>query len=385
MATQKKPLRVLQINSGNRYFGGVSSIIYNIYSHIDRDKVQFDFLTPYTSTYNLYRDAMEAMGGNVYELGIGSGKLSRKLRLYPQIKKFLKANDYRVVHINSGNFFFNLIVSKTAKDVGIQNIIVHSHNIGDPRESKLKKACIRLLKPVLERQLTARCACSVDAARFMFLEKVVENGGVTIVHNGIIIERFAFDQEARNDVRRQLGIEDKHVLGMVGRVCAQKNQTYLVKVFSRLAEQDPDAVLVMLGDGDQADKDSLKKQVVDLNLIDRVLFLGTQKDIERYYQAFDAFAFPSIWEGLGMVLVEAQIAGLHCVASTAVPKAANVTGNVVYIDTDQDSIDDWVNSIKAAFGCARRSYVKEVREAGYDINEVAAGLAEKYLGMAGPI
>lgn len=381
MAVTREPVRVLQIISGNKYLGGISQLLYNLYSHIDRDRVQFDFLYPYFATNGAYKDSIEAMGGHVFQLGIGGGKLSRKAKLYPGIKRFLKAHPYEIVHVNSGNFFFNLVATRAAKDAGVKNIIVHSHNTGDPGESSLKKTAIRLMKPLLERQLTARCACSMDAARFMFTEKAVEEGGVTVVRNGLEIGRFCYDPEARAAVRRELNIEGKRAVGHVGRFFPQKNQAYLIRVFARLAERDPDAVLLMLGDGE--DMEAIRAQARALGVEDRAFFLGTRTDVERYYQAFDAFAFPSAWEGLGMVLVEAQISGLRCVASTRVPREADATGDVTFIDLGDENIDRWAEAVGAAMHGERRSREVEVAAAGYDIDAVAAQMANRYCHMAG--
>ncbi|MBQ3424420.1 MAG: glycosyltransferase, partial [Clostridia bacterium] len=229
MGTNCNALRVLQIISGNRYFGGISALLYNVYSHIDREQVQFDFLYPYISTNGIYKEKIETMGGRVYELGITGNKVDRKAKLYPGIRQFLKEHPYEVVHINSGNLLFNLIVSKAARDAGIGTIIVHSHNADAANESKLKQRAIGALKPLLDRQLTARFACSDEAARHMFTEKAVAGNGVTVVRNGIEVQRFLYDEQARGEVRRRLGIENKHVVGHIGRFCPQKNQVFLIR------------------------------------------------------------------------------------------------------------------------------------------------------------
>ena len=352
-------------------------MLYNVYSHIDRDRVQFDFLSPYISTYDVHREEIETMGGRIYQLGITGNKLERKIRLYPGVKGFMKQHPYQIVHINSGNFFFDLVVAKAVKDAGIKNIIVHSHSVEDPRDSALKKATIQMLKPTLERQLTARCACSTSAARYMFLDRIVDEGGVNIVRNGMEVKKFEYNEAVREDVRRELGIQDKHVLGHVGRFFPGKNQAFLVKVFARLAERDPYAVLILVGDGEELPR--VREQVKQMGLVDSVYFLGVRTDVQRYYQAFDAFAFPSMWEGLGMVLVEAQIAGLHCVASTGVPKEADVTGNVVFYDLTDADIDRWAEAIAKAFTAQRHSCADQALAAGYDIDAVAEGLAQLYI------
>ena len=373
MSNASGPIRVLQINSGDRNFGGVSSFLYNVYLHIDRRKVQFDFLSPYHSTYGIHEAEILQMGGRVIELGIGGNKLLRKLKLYPSVKAYLKRHPYGIVHINSGNFFFNLIVSRAVADAGVERIIVHSHSADNPESSAIKKKLINRLKPVLSARAKARYACSAEAARFMFSE----GPAVDIIRNGIEINRFQYDEACRTALRRQMNLEDKHVLGHVGRFLHAKNQPYLIRIMEKLAAVDPRAVLLLLGDGEEMD--GVRDLARRLNLSDRVLFLGTRTDVEKYYQVMDAFAFPSVWEGLGMVMIEAQISGLHCVASTGVPRETDITGNVTFLDTTDASIDAWVEAIEKAFRAeGRGNRIQEAMDAGYEINSVASDLAKRY-------
>ena len=180
---RKEPIRVLQINSGSRSFGGVSSFLYNVYTNIDREQVQFDFLSPNVTTYGIHREEIEEMGGRIYELGIKGNILTRKTGLYKRLYEFLTQHAYSIVHINSGNFFFNLFAVMAVRKAGVPCRIVHSHNAGDTSRSRIKKAVFEALKPQLERNATTLLACSRKAAGYMFTDRTVREGKVQIVKN----------------------------------------------------------------------------------------------------------------------------------------------------------------------------------------------------------
>ena len=373
--SDKKPIRILQINSGSRDFGGVSSFLYNVYTHIDRNKVQFDFLSPNITTYGIHKEEIKQMGGKIAALGITGNILSKKLKLYARMKTFLKRHPYEIVHINSGNFFFNLFVAKAVKKAGVKNIYIHSHSTENPDSIKAKKKATLVLKKTLANCGTRLLACSSDAAEFMFGPK--KKNDVEIVRNGVVIERFAFNAEVRDEMRAELGISDKHVIGNVGRFTLQKNHSFMIDVFSQLAERDENAVLLLIGDGEG--KEEICRRIEKEGLNDRVIILGTQTEIEKYYQAMDVFCFPSNWEGLGMVLVEAQIAGLPCVASTRVPEEAAICEAVHYIDINPENVDDWVEAIMDSYRTDRQSRTAEAYKCGYSIDDVAVRLEHLYL------
>ena len=379
MSGTDRPIRLLQINSGNRQFGGISSFLYNLYTHIDVSRVQFDFLFPYFSTLDAYNGKIEAKGGHVYQLGISGNHLRGKLDLYTKVRKFLKENTYPIVHINSGNLFFNTVVSKAVRDAGIEHVIVHSHNTENPNKSALRARVKQSMKTVLARQATEKYACSKAAASFMFPE-AAKRGEVSVIHNGLEVNRFAYDENARRETRALLGVQESHVVGHVGMFNAQKNQAFLVKAFAKVAQADPRAVLVLVGEGEgQA---NVKALVDRLDLSNKVFFTGLRRDIERYYQAFDVFAFPSVWEGFGMVMIEAQISGLPCIASTRVSTETDITGNVQFLDLSEASQDDWACAILNAFQLeGRANRVLDAVAAGYDIDTVAEDLADRYQRM----
>lgn len=381
MKNANAPLRVLQLNAGSRDFGGVSSFLYNVYAHIDREKVQFDFLTPEETTYGIHREEIEAMGGTVSAFGITGNAFVKKLCLYFRLKAYLKQNRYEIVHINSGNFFFNLIAVLAAKRAGVKNRVVHSHNVAHSDNGRLKARAIAALKPMLTRAATARFACSESAGRFMFSEDA-PGGAVRVVHNGVEVERFAYDPDTRQRLRREYGLEDAFVVGQVGRFERQKNQEFTLAAFAELVGRRPDARLVFVGGGSLMD--AARGEAERLGVADRVMFLGTRSDVAALYQMMDVLVLPSRFEGFGMVMVEAQIAGLPCVASDRVPRETNIAGLVAYLPIGAGEEKAWAARLAEIAGhpAARRSRADEALRLGYDIRDVARGLQDFYLSCA---
>ena len=373
--TVNKPVRVLQINSGSKNFGGVSSFLYNVYTHIDRTKIQFDFLSPCITTYELHRQEIEQLGGKIYELGIKGNVLTKKTMLYSRLLQFLSLHQYEIIHINSGNFFFNFAAAKAARKAGIKNIYIHSHSIENTYSSRIKKTLIRLLKPELAKYGTRLLACSKEAAEFMFGKENFQK--VTIIRNGVDIKKFKFDEAVREMIRKELKLNNKHVIGNVGRFSLPKNHEYLIDVFRELSVNDNNAFLLLVGDGEE--KTNIENKINELNLLDKVIMLRTQKNIEKYYQAMDVFLFPSKWEGLGMVLVEAQISGLPCISSTNVPEEAAICDDVKFLDTNEADIREWVESIITDYSKDRKSRIEEAYNCGYAIETVAYNLMNLYL------
>lgn len=379
MSNSNEPIRVLVVNSGSKLFGGVSSFLYNVYTHLDRTRVQYDFLSPNQTTYEIHRAEIEAMGGRIYALGITGNLLSKKTKLYSRLKAFLKAHPYRIVHLNSGDFYFNLFAGKAARDAGVETVIVHSHSVGNPQDSPMKRRSIRLMKPALERQAKAFAACSPEAAEFMFTHETVAAKRVDIVPNGIEVGKYGYDPRTREAIRRELKLEDKVVLGHVGRLAYPKNQAYLVELLAEYRKRRPNAVLMLIGEGDH--KESLQALARERGVSDAVIFTGARTDVERYYQAMDVFLFPSFYEGFGMVLVEAQIAGLSCLASACVPRSTDIIGNTAYIGIEKGDIPKWIDALELALDRPRQSHVDLALAAGFDINTVAERLCDKYVSL----
>ena len=375
---RKEPIRVLQINSGSRSFGGVSSFLYNVYTNIDREQVQFDFLSPNVTTYGIHREEIEEMGGRIYELGIKGNILTRKTGLYKRLYEFLTQHAYSVVHINSGNFFFNLFAVMAVRKAGVPCRIVHSHNAGDTNRSRIKKAAFEALKPQLEKNATLLLACSRKAASYMFTDQTVREGRVQIVKNGINAERFRFDPEIRKTVRQELWLQDKFVVGHGGRFYKQKNHVFLIRIFEKIHEKEPESVLLLFGKGDL--ETEVRGLVNELGMAPYVRFMGEVPDIERMYQAMDVFVMPSFHEGLPVSCVEIQAAGVPCVLSDAITEEIKIADSLQFLSLS-DSPEIWAKAALSMKGHRDLNGYENVIRSGYAIRDVADGMLKMYKEM----
>lgn len=331
----------------------------NLYRNIDHDKIQFDFLTPNISTYESVRNEIERCGGNIFQFGINASSLVGKIKLYRRLKVFLCSHKYDVIHINSGVLLFNCVVAAACKKYSAAKIFVHSHSNGGRSASKERLS--DLLKSYLVKQADVLLACSKSAAEYMFLKE--KSYKTVIFNNGINVDVFRFDSDTRIDLRKELGIESQFVIGHVGRFTYEKNHDFLIDLICSVKKKNSKAVLLLIGEGDLMPTilEKVKKNGVE----DSVIFLGPRKDVNRLYQAMDVFVLPSIFEGFGIVNIEAQTAGLKCVISTAVPEEVNITGNVVRLPLE-NALEKWVDATLNVSG-SRKDYSEVVKQVGFDM------------------
>lgn len=312
-------VRVMQINSGQK-FAGVSSMILNFYKNVDRSKVQFDFVAPQTSSFAIYKDEIEKMGGNIIELQTCGNFVHRKTQFFKRLARLIKKRKYDVVHVNSGSIFLNIQVSWIAHYCGVKKIIVHSHNAGNDKKSMI--FLTKLCKPLLEFGPTDYFACSNLAAKFMFTKKRIQNKNYTVINNAVDVEKFRFNMEDRDSYRKDLSIENKTVLLHVGRFAVAKNHKKLIQIFSEYQKINSQSVLLLAGEGEL--KKQVQQEVKDLNLSESVIFLGLRKDIPQLMSVSDIFILPSLFEGLPVVGVEAQTNGLPCLFSSSITREVNL-------------------------------------------------------------
>ena len=231
---------------------------------------------------------------------------------------------------------------------------------------------------MLGERVTHRFACSDYAGRWLFGARA----SFEVVQNAIDVKRFAYNDEVRREVRASLGIADQClVVGHVGRFAVQKNHRFLIDVFERL-QRDRNAVLVLIGNGCQ--EKEVRSLVQQKHLDDSVLFLGFREDVERFYQAFDVFALPSHYEGLGIVNIEAQAAGLPCVVSDKVTRESDVSGSVVYLPADDPAL--WAKTIAGFPARPRKALQKAaIEQRGFGIETAASKLLQRYCELASQV
>lgn len=348
--------------------GGVESFIMNYYRKLNREKIQFDFLCNNKTV--AYEDEIASLGGEIFKICARSENPS----LYKkQMTAFFKENasEYCAIWVNVCSLA-NIDYLKFAKKFGIKTRIIHSHNTQN-MDSFLRGLLHKFNRLFIGKYATHFFACTTLAADWFYSKKLQKSLNFKLIFNAIDCEKFAFNSSVREECRKELGITEKCVFGNVGRFHSQKNQGFLLDIFKEISEKRQDAVLILCGGG--SDEEALYQKTKDLNLEDKVLFVGVRSDVERLFQAMDVFILPSLYEGLGIVLIEAQAAGLPTLASDKViPEDARVTNLLKFIPLDSGA-ENWANeAIEALKKSERPQTLCEISEKGYDINTQIAGL-----------
>jgi len=360
-------MRILHINSTVVINSGVMSVLMNYYRHIDTNKLQFDFLYFSKSVfkYETYEQEIHQLGGKIFYI-----ENFKKIKAFNnQLRKIIKNNSYKTVHIHDA-FVLNFIY-QTLRDSGVVNIIVHSHATRWS-DKKLNGIRNKMLCCGLNKKVDYPFACSVAAGRFMFGKEKE----FYVMNNAIDLDKYEFNEQKRINIRRELGIEGKHVLGHVGNICKQKNHDFLIDVFKVLAEKDNDAILVLIGDG--VLRQEIEKKVNRLGILSRTIFLGKRNNVFDYYNAFDCLVLPSLYEGLPMVGVEAQCNGLPVLFSDTITN--EVGGERAYYLSLNDKAIEWADVICKMFNdeIDRKAGKKIAAELGFDINVEAKKLQSEY-------
>jgi len=359
--SDRGPIRVAQI-VGKMLGGGVEAVVMNYYRHIDRSKVQFDFLVDEDST-RVPEDEITALGGRIFRIP----PYQHPIRYRRELIRLMREQQWPIVHSNINTL--SVFPLSAAKKVGVPVRIAHSHSTMGKGEfaKNVMKLVLRSFANVYP---TARFACSHYAGKWLFGKNV----DFTVIPNAIELDKFRFNAETRKQTRKELGIsDDTFLIGHVGRFMPQKNQTFLVDVLAGLLPKRPDAMLAFVGDG--PDRTAVQQHVEELGIADHVLFLGQRLDVNRLYQAFDVFCLPSLYEGLGIVAVEAQVAGLPCLLSDVVPSEADVTASSYFLQiTDAKP---WIETLSNLHSSKRSDQISgDIEE--YDIQRCANSLVKKY-------
>lgn len=366
-------IRVLQSVS-NMDRAGIETMLMNYYRHIDRTKVQFDFIVNKPKPGD-YDDEIRKMGGRIYP----SPSLN-PLRYveYINFVRHIVKSDSNIKIVHAHNEAMGLYALRGAKYAGIKVRIAHAHNTRIVKDYKwpLKMFC----KQFLAASATDLWSCGRDAGIYFFGKKNWEQRGM-VLHNAIETERFCFDAETRRKMRAQYGLENKTVIGHVGRFNVQKNHARLLDIFACYLKKDPTAMLVLVGKGEL--QHEIREKAERMGIEDHVIFAGLQSYVNRWYQMMDLFLLPSLFEGLPVVGVEAQASGLSCLFSDGVPDEVLLSDRAVCFPLSASN-EMWAEQIEEMLAQPydRAKGAEIVREAGYDIDIEAQRLQEMYLTMS---
>lgn len=368
-----EPIRVLH-NIVLMDAGGIETLVMNVYKHIDRERLLFDFL--------VHRPQEGVYDKEILEYG---GKIFRTCPFNPlhinQYKKecmqvFAEHPEYKVFHAHQELCLWPL---QYAKQMGVPTRIAHSHNAKSV--INLKYFFFLYEKMFIKNYCTDMFMCSPLAGEWTFGKKAVSEGKVKFIKGNIETERFKFDETVRREVREELGVGDKIVIGHVGRFMQQKNHTFLLDIFSIIHKKNPNTVLVLCGNGRL--EDDIKQKAKDLGIENAIIFTGVKNQINvqtnRLYQAFDLYLFPSLWEGLPLTGIEAQTSGLPVLMSDVIADETVATNNVTKLSLTE-SAQTWADkALDIVTTFQRKDCQKQVVDAGFDVRNTADYLQEFYI------
>ena len=371
METIEEPIRVASV-IGRYIGGGVEAVTINYYRNIDKNKVQLDFICDEDST-NIPYEEIERMGGKVIIIP----SYSKPFKYHKALKRVLKEGNYKIIHSNINTLsVFSLFAAKCA---GVPVRIAHSHSTTNKKEKK-KNLMKQILRPFSKVFATDYMCCSELAGRWLFGNKEYDKGNVYLLNNAIDLDKFKYNESLRKKKRKELGIKDDAlVIGHIGRFVAQKNHDFLIDIFNEIHKKNNNSILLLAGQGPLME--DIKNKVKELNLEDSVKFLGQRNDANELYQAFDVFLLPSLYEGLPVVGVEAQAAGLLCYLSddmTKETKVLDITKFMSLNNTPEEWADNILDDVKKY---KRIDTSKEMTAKNFNIKEEAKKLEEYYLNV----
>lgn len=292
--------RILHCLIGSMNIGGIEQMLMETYRKIDKRLYQFDFLV-HDEQENYFEQEIILLGGKIYRCPYVSRKPLRHIRLFYSL---LEAHpEYRVIHIHA-TYSIMITDAICAKKLG-RTVIIHSHNNW---ARGWKRVFHRAFKSFFDRMADYRVACSELAAEWMFYPKQEE---VFFWYNAFDVQKYLYCEIERATIRQKYQLEDKLVIGNVGRFCYQKNQERLIEIFKNIHDKNENTVLLLVGDG--RNKKKLVNQCRQQKLTDCVIFAGMHEKTRDYYSAMDVYLCSSRYEGLGITLIEAQLGGLNVV------------------------------------------------------------------------
>ncbi|MFI3165985.1 MAG: glycosyltransferase family 1 protein [Bacillota bacterium] len=359
----EKPIRILQV-FGRMDRGGAESMIMNIYRNIDRSKVQFDFVV-HTDDKCHFDEEIYSLGGKIHHVP------KYTIKNHFSYKKawndfFKRQYEYKIIH---GHMYsIASIYLKIAKKHGLTTI-AHSHNTSDGSGiSAIIKAIYRL---PIKRYADYKFACGTLAGQWLY-----KNNDFKVINNSIEINKYKYNSDIASQYRNELGLEHKFIIGHVGRFNHQKNHEFLIDIFYEIQKKRDDAVLLLVGDGEL--RSMIEEKTRSLGILEKVIFTGIRDDVPNLMQAMDVFLFPSHYEGLPVVLVEAQATGLQCVVSDVITDEIDIL-NLCRVSLNKNA-EEWAECLLSIDSKKERELCNDkIAKAGYDIKISSAELEKFYL------
>lgn len=361
-----EPIRVAHV-IGKMVGGGVEAVVMNYYRHIDRMRVQFDFLVDADSTL-IPREEIEALGGRLFIIP----PYQNLVAYQRELTKLFKEEGWKIVHSHINTI--SVFPLRSAKKAGVPIRIAHSH--ATMGKGEIKRNILKIVLRLFANAYPTDCvACSEYAGKWLF----GEGTPFTVIPNAVDVEKFKFDSSTRRAIRQAWGVSDNCcVVGNLGRLESTKNQSFLIDAFALLHAAHTDSLLIIAGSGSL--RESLELKVDSLGLGDCVRFLGQTEEVGRLYQGMDVFALPSLYEGFGMALLEAQLSGVPCVASNRVSSEVVLSDNCRLVSLEAGA-DIWATAIWTQFVKGSSRVGAEDVFNRFDVENAAKELTEYYLQL----
>ncbi len=357
--------RVLHIVNKMGY-GGIETFLMNIYRNIDKNQIQFDFAV-HTKEQGDYDEEIKKLGGNIYYF---TPRRKSVIQYKRDWEKFLSENKnkYVAIHMHSSSLT-TILPLKIAKKYGIKKRFIHAHNTY--QKGRIHNILNKFNQKNIDKIATKCFACSTEAGKYVYGNRQFE-----LINNAIDASKYSFNIEKRNQIRKEMGIEDNLAILHIGRFNYQKNHQFLINIFEEIAKQEEKAKLFLIGVGEL--QQTIKNMVKEKNIENKVYFLNTRNDINEIMQAMDILVFPSYHEGLPVVLIEAQAAGLKIFASDKITKEVKITNLLEFISLDVTQ-KKWAKLILENKNYKREDTEKEILKAHYEMKELVNKLKMYYL------
>lgn len=355
---------------GKMHSGGKKNLVMEYYRHIDKNKIQFDFICDEDSNA-IPKEEIEALGGKVFVIS----KYQHIHKNIIEIRKIIRDGNYRIAHAYNGtmNLFGLFAAWLGGASIRINESISMAH-------SSDKKTVIKnILKPFSRCFATHFMANGEVCGRWQFGDTMCENGNVAIFKTVINVDENQYNPGLREKTRREFGIENNFVVGHIGRLTAQKNTLFIIDIFNEILKIKANAKLMLIGDGDLHDE--MLTKIKDLGIEDSVLYLGRREDIKQFYNAMDCFLLPSLYEGLPVVGVEAECCGLPIFFSTEIPVESSACDDIGFFIGLDKTAKEWAELVVDKSNIERRNHSQEVKNAGFDSKTEAGKLCDYYLSL----
>jgi len=371
---EKKPVEVLVVAPLG--VGGVSTMMINIQKHINRENVNFDYLVFHEGKAPS-EDIVRKMGSRKLIACVDhfSSAVIRRFARLAEIKRVCKENNIKILHYNADTpaDLMNVIAAKAG---GVEYVTMHSHNGGFGNAGLGIRFFSFILKPLMPVVCDTFLSCSNLAANFMYPKNVIKSKKYMVLHNGIDLDKFAYNEKIRKEKRLELDLENKFVIGHAGRFSNQKNHAFIIDIFSKICEKDTDSVLLLFGAGELQEKMKLKAK--ELGIYNRIIFYGTSDEMFNMWQAVDVFLMPSLHEGLPVTGIEAQASGVPCVFSDEITKEVDVSNTSIFLSLSRP-VEEWAETVLSFKGKNRLNNIDLLKKAKYDIAETANIVEKLYL------